>query len=185
MMSEQRGIHGNHEAAQPRYELDFDFGWKFLLNDETQALAVDYDDGDWHQLDLPHDWSIEHTPYAESGGGVANGFYDGGVGWYRKSFVAPAWWQKRNILIESDGIYHRSDVYVNGELVGHRPYGYVSFAYDITRHLHAGRRNVIAIRVDHSDAPTSRWYSGSGIYRHTRLIVTQPVRVAHWSLTKQ
>ena len=110
------------------------------------------------------------------------GFMQGGLGWYRKSFTVPASWSGRRVSLEFDGVYHRSTVYVNGREVGFHPYGYTAFAYDITDWLVPGRENTVAVKVDHSDFPTSRWYSGSGIYRHVWLNVTDPVHVDLWGV---
>jgi beta-galactosidase len=166
--------------AAERTRQNFDFDWRFLKADPTNASQVNFDDTLWRQLDLPHDWSIEEPPDERMTEGRKAGFFPAGVAWYRKRFTVPAEARERKVFIEFDGVYHRSDVYLNGRHLGHRPYGYVSFQYDLTPHLRYDGENVLAVRVNHSDAPTSRWYSGSGIYRHVWLTTCSPLRVAQW-----
>jgi beta-galactosidase len=113
------------------------------------------------------------------GGG---GFFPAGVGWYRRTFQAPSDWKGQRISVEFDGIYRNGTVYLNGEKLGTRPSGYSSVAYDLTSGLVYGGRNVLAVRVDNASQPNSRWYSGSGIYRHVRVVVTGPVHVGHWGV---
>jgi len=159
---------------------NFDFDWKFSLGDSPGAENPAFNDSTWRELNLPHDWSIEITPTQASPGKKDNGFFPGGVGWYRKHFVPPADAASHKVFIQFDGVYMNSKVYLNGHLLGERPYGYVSFQYDLTPWLKLTGDNVIAVRVDHSNAPTSRWYSGSGIYRHVWLSVLNPLHVGHW-----
>lgn len=157
----------------------FNSGWKFSLESDVQPGVSDpeFNDRSWRQLDLPHDWAIEGDFSLDNPSGPGGGALPGGVGWYRKQF------RIRNLdcryKIEFDGIYMNSSVYVNGHLVGTRPYGYISFSYDITDFLVRGS-NTIAVRVDNSDQPNSRWYSGCGIYRDVRLVKVTPVHVAQW-----
>ncbi|MEK6253885.1 MAG: beta galactosidase jelly roll domain-containing protein, partial [Gemmatimonadales bacterium] len=166
-------------AESPRQRLLMDYGWQFTIGDPVGAEQPAFDDSDWRSLDLPHDWSIE-GPYDESASTTGRGGYlPTGVGWYRRSFTLPEASDGRHVWIEFDGVYQNSDVWINGQHVGHRPYGYVSFYYDLTPHLLAGE-NVIAVRVDNSRQPNSRWYSGSGIYRHVWLTTTDPLHVAQW-----
>jgi beta-galactosidase len=164
-----------------RLHQNFDFDWKFSLSAPDGAAAPGYNDSRWAAVQLPHDWSME-LPYLspQEGGKPSMGFMQGGIGWYRKTFAVPAAWKGRRVSLEFDGVYHRATVYVNGREVGFHPYGYTAFAYDITDYLFPGAENVVAVKVDHSDCPTSRWYSGSGIYRHVWLNVTDPVHVALW-----
>ncbi len=167
------------EAPPGRERLLMDYGWTFTRGDPEGAEAPAFDDSGWRRLDLPHDWSIE-GPYdstAATGGG--GGYLPTGVGWYRRAFEMLAAWDGRRVSAEFDGVFERSDVWVNGRHLGHRPYGYIGFRYDLTPHLVPGR-NVIAVRVDNSHQPNSRWYTGSGIYRHTWLVVTDPLHVAPW-----
>ena len=141
-----------------------------------------YNDTHWRTLDLPHDWAIEGDFYASNPSGAGGGALPGGIGWYRKHFSLDCEAVPGNrYFIEFDGVYMNSTVYVNGQEVGHRPYGYSSFEYDITKFLKQGD-NVIAVKVDNSDQPNSRWYSGCGIYRHVWLTETNPVHVKHWGV---
>ena len=165
-----------------RQRQNFDAAWLFTLGDSAQMSAVAYDDSHWRTLDLPHDWAIEGDFQASNPSGAGGGALPGGVGWYRKHFTvdAPQSYAPRYYL-EFDGVYMNSTVYVNGHEAGTRPYGYSTFQYDITPYLVPGR-NVVAVRVDNSDQPNSRWYSGCGIYRHVWLTATHPVHVSHWGV---
>jgi beta-galactosidase len=175
----------NRSAAQaneapPRIRDSFDFGWKFHKGDAPGASQQDFNDGNWRSLDLPHDWSIE-GPFAQSEPSRGPGGYaPTGIGWYRKHFRLPASYQGRHVSIEFDGVYQNSEVWINGQYLGKRPFGYISFGYDLTPHLNGGSENVVAVKVDNSLQPNSRWYSGSGIYRHTWLLAVNPVNVARW-----
>src|SRR5579872_1530103 len=158
----------------------FDFGWKFFLGDAAGAQEPAFSDAAWRTLDLPHDWSIEAPFVNTNPSGGAGGFATTGIGWYRKRFRLPAAHQGRRVCIEFDGVYMNSEVWINGHYLGKRPYGYVSFAYDLTPHLNFSGDNVLAVKVDNSRQPNSRWYSGSGIYRHTWLLAVHPIHVAQW-----
>ncbi|HEY4148799.1 MAG TPA: glycoside hydrolase family 2 TIM barrel-domain containing protein [Chitinophagaceae bacterium] len=159
-----------HAHAQQRKTQNFDKDWKFRLGDDTTAKNNRYDDSHWRRIDLPHDWSIE-GPFSESNPGTSQeAALPTGTGWYRKSFVLPPHKDKR-IYIEFDGIYRNSEVWINGHWLGRRPYGYSSFRYELTPWLRKDR-NCLAVRVDNSEQPDSRWYTGSGIYRHVRLVTT-------------
>jgi beta-galactosidase len=171
-----QGIAWSRERTRERFDED----WRFFKGDPAAAQGMDFDDRAWRGLDLPHDWSIEEAPDPKMPEGRQSGFFPGGVAWYRKRFTVPADTRGCRVIIEFDGIYHRSDVYINGKHLGHRPYGYVSFQYDLTPHIRYDGANILAVRVDHSDAPTSRWYSGSGIYRHVWLTTCDPLHVARW-----
>jgi beta-galactosidase len=164
--------------AGRRERLAFDDGWKFARGDFPGAEQSEFSDQAWRDVDLPHDWSIEGPYGKDEPTGGSGGYLPTGFGWYRKRFLLPA--ANRRVQIEFDGVYQRSDVWINGRHLGFRPYGYIGFAYDLTPHLKP--ENVIAVRVDNSLQPNSRWYSGSGIYRHTWLTITDPVRVAHWGV---
>ncbi|WP_426061769.1 beta-galactosidase GalB [Hymenobacter sp. B1770] len=163
-----------------RVVADFNPGWKFYLGDNEQAKAAQFNDASWRKLSLPHDWSIEgkfdeKNPAKPEGGGLPTG-----IGWYRKTFTLPAR-KGRSVFIEFDGVYQHSEVWLNGHSLGKRPNGYISFRYELTRYLQpAGQPNVLAVRVDNSAQPNSRWYTGSGIYRNVRLVTTLPVAVDHW-----
>lgn len=167
-------------SGKERAEL-FVSGWRFHLgNPEGDASRQDFDDGAWRLLDLPHDWSIEGDFSADHPARKEGGALPGGLGWYRKVFEAPREWQGKKVFVDFDGVYMNSEVFVNGNSLGVRPYGYSSFRYDLTPYLKWGERNVLAVKVDNSTQPNSRWYSGSGIYRNVWLTVVEPVHVGHW-----
>ena len=169
-------------TVQARERKCFDADWRFVLADSAHMADVDYNDSHWRKLSLPHDWAIEGDFYAGNPSGAGGGALPGGVGWYRKTFSIPLTPSQNggtSCFIEFDGVYMNSTVYVNGQKVGFRPYGYSSFEYDITEYLKKGE-NIIAVRVDNSDQPNSRWYSGCGIYRHVWLTQTEHTHVAHW-----
>jgi beta-galactosidase len=160
----------------------FDYDWKFFLGDTASARLNDFDDKDWRILDLPHDWSIEGQIHPKNATGNAGGFFPTGIGWYRKTFNAPPEWKGKNISIYFEGVYMNSEVFVNGKSLGVYPYGYSTFSYDLTPYLDFDKENLIAVRVDNSQQLNSRWYSGSGIYRHVWMTVTNPVHVAQWGI---
>jgi beta-galactosidase len=169
-------------ASSLREQLPMDSGWKFALGDVTGAEEPGFDDATWRALSVPHDWSIE-GPFAETNRtGGAGAFLPAGVGWYRKQFTLPADYAQRRVFIDFDGVMANSDVWVNSFHLGHRPYGYVSFHYELTGHLNfgEGKTNLLAVRADNSAQPASRWYAGAGIYRHVRLIATDPVHLDQW-----
>ena len=157
----------------------FDEGWLFTLGDSAVMAAVSYDDASWRRLDLPHDWAIEGDFLPSHPSGAGGGALPGGIGWYRKHFNVET---SDCYFIEFDGVYMNSTVYVNGREVGFRPYGYSSFEYDITPYIKKGSENVIAVRVDNSDQPNSRWYSGCGIYRHVWLTTASRSHFKHWGV---
>ncbi len=166
----------------PRVERRFDEEWRFFLGDPSGAEARSYADASWRTLDLPHDWSIESKPDKDNPSGAGGGFFPGGIGWYRKAFDAPADWKGKRVSVEFDGVYHDATVYLNGHKLGTHPCGYTSFALDLAANLDFTGPNVLAVRVDNSAQPNSRWYSGSGIYRHVRLVVTDPTYIARWGV---
>ena len=169
-------------SMHARERKNFDAGWRFILADSAQMATLTYNDTHWRVLDLPHDWAIEGDFYASNPSGAGGGALPGGIGWYRKHLPLDCETVPGNhYFIEFDGVYMNSTVYVNGQEVGHRPYGYSSFEYDITKYLKQGD-NIIAVRVDNSDQPNSRWYSGCGIYRHVWLTETNHVHVKHWGV---
>ncbi len=169
-------------SAQARDRQNFDRGWRFLLADSAQMATAEYNDTWWRLLDVPHDWAREGDFFVGHPSGAGGGALPGGIGWYRKTFTLSDYDSARDrYYLEFDGVYMNSTVYVNGQKAGHRPYGYSSFEYDITPYLRQGE-NVVAVRVDNSDQPNSRWYSGCGIYRHVWLTKTAPVHVAHWGV---
>ena len=169
----------NAHAQPARQRFSMDFGWRFTLGDPPEAERATFNDSSWRTLDVPHDWSIEGPWKPDNPSGRAGGFAPIGIGWYRKSFRLPPELTGKRLLLDFDGIFNRSDVWVNGQKVGHNENGYVSIECDVTLWARADRDNVIAVRVDNLKQ-ASRWYTGSGIYRHVWLVATSPVHVAHW-----
>jgi beta-galactosidase len=166
-------------AQQVRERELFDNGWRFHLGDVAQGQSPALADKDWRAVDLPHDWSIEGPYSTRNASGT--GFLPGGIAWYRKTFQLPVSTRGRKVSVRFDGVYRDSTVWINGVSLGSRPYGYSTFEYDLTKHLRFGTLpNVLAVRVDHSVVADSRWYPGSGIYRHVWLDVTGPVHIAPW-----
>lgn len=163
-----------------RQRTSFNTDWTFHLGDVEGASVTTFDDGDWRKLNLPHDWAIEGEFSKDNPSGTGGGALPGGIGWYRKTFVADEAYQGKKVYIDFDGVYMNSEVYINGILLGKRPYGYISFRYDLTPYLNLGEENVVAVRVDNQEQPNSRWYSGCGIYRNVWLTVTNPVHVDLW-----
>ncbi len=171
----------------------FDSGWRFSGTTTTDAQLPDFNDAKWRLLDLPHDWSIEDIPDQVSGktigpfskdspGGAATGHTVGGTGWYRKAFTLHAPDAHKLISVYFEGAYMETDVWVNGKPIGEHKYGYTSFYFDITKYCKpAGQVNIMAVRVVNK-GKNSRWYSGSGLYRHVKLIVTDPLHVAQWGV---
>ena len=143
-------------SVSPREKICFNDNWSFSLSDNPKASETDFDDKDWRVLNLPHDWAIE--------------------GDFSKDNPS----SDKIIRIDFDGIYMNSEVFINGQSLGKRPYGYIPFGYDITPYLKWNEKNVIAVRVDNSEQPNSRWYSGCGIYRNVWLTKTNPVHVDEW-----
>lgn len=157
----------------------FDFDWKFHKGDIRDGQEIELSHMTWRNIHLPHDYSIEGSYDEEHASGFKGGYLPIGIGWYRKSFTLPEEWVDREVFIEFDGIYMNSDVWINGYHLGHRPNGYIGFEYDLTPYLQEGD-NLIAVRVDHEKGPTGRWYTGSGIYRHTWLTCKDKIHVDHW-----
>lgn len=169
-------------AKTGRRVLRADSGWKFLLGDPSNAEAPSFDDASWRSVNLPHDWSIEGPPDAKNATGAGGGYFPAGIGWYRRTFGAPMDWKGKRISIEFDGVASNATIYLNGQKLGVHPYAYTSFAFNLTPRLRYGQRNVLAVRVDCSEQPSSRWYTGSGVYRHVRVVVTDPTHIAHWGV---
>jgi len=177
-------------AYAQRRETLFDAGWKFFKGDMNDGEKETLNDKDWRTIELPHDWSIEDLPgqsdsvigpfTIKSPGGSSTGHVAGGTAWYRKHFslnnIA-----NRKITIYFDGVYMNSDVWLNGHHLGNHPYGYTPFYFDLTPYLEQNSENVLAVRV-RNEGKNSRWYSGSGIYRHVWLTVTNPVHVQQWGV---
>ena len=165
----------------------FDAGWKFFRGGVQGGEFTNFDDSHWRTVNLPHDWSIEDLPGTQSPfdpdavSQVSGGFTTGGVGWYRKSFDLSADKKNKRVLIQFDGVYMNADIWVNGELIANHPYGYTSFWLDITNELKFGEKNGIAVQVKNEGA-NSRWYSGSGIYRHVWLTFADPIHIIPWGI---
>ena len=156
----------------------FNQNWKFILGDYDGAENVNYDTSNWEKVSIPHDFSISQG--FTLSGEAESGFLPGGTGWYRKEFTLPVSCSGKQISLNFDGVYAHAYVYVNGHYVGEHHYGYSSFAFDITDQLicDGATMNVIAVKAV-NQIPSSRWYSGSGIYRDVDLIVTEPVHVSY------
>jgi len=170
----------SEERVRSNRRQDFTADWAFSLGDDTLAARPDYNDAAWRRLNLPHDWAIEGEFKQDNPSGTGGGALPGGIGWYRKTFVVDKADKGKLLRIDFDGVYMNSTVYINGHKLGTRPYGYISFGYDLTPYVRWGEKNVIAVRVDNAEQPNSRWYSGCGIYRNVWLTKLHPVHVAHW-----
>lgn len=167
--------------AQPRQVIGFNKDWKFSLGDDEKAKQAVFDDSQWRTLDLPHDWSIEGEFSEKHPTTFNQGALPAGIGWYRKTFSLPENLKAKRVYINFDGVYRNSEVWINGHFLGKRPNGYISFRYDLTPFLHFGKaKNVVAVRVDNEAQPSSRWYTGSGIYRKVWLEATNAVAVDQW-----
>lgn len=150
-----------------------------MLGDPAGAETPEHDDSAWRELSVPHDFSIEGPFTLDAPGGGSHGWAPGGVGWYRKRFELQARDLAGAMWVEFDGVYQQSDVWLNGRHLGRRDSGYSSFHYELGAHARVGE-NVLAVRVDNSDQPNCRWYSGSGVYRHVWLVRTGAVHVERW-----
>ena len=168
------------QARTGRITSSFDRDWCFLKGDAPGADKQEFDDSAWRKLDVPHDWSIEGPIDEKNLTGQGGGFMPSGVGWYRKHFTVSNDFRDRLVFIEFDGVMANSDVWINGFHLGTRPYGYISFSYELTPHINFGKDNVIALRADTSKQPASRWYTGAGIYRHVRLVIKNAVHIPEW-----
>ena len=160
----------------------FDFGWKFTLGSPLNAEKANFDDRSWDAVDLPHDWSIAGEIKASNPSGNDGGYFPAGLGWYRKMFRVPSAYRNKKVTIYFEGVYMNAEVFINGKSLGIRPYGYSSFSYNITPYLDYNGKNSIAVKVDNAQQKNSRWYSGSGIYRHVWLMVTDQVYIDHWGV---
>jgi len=169
-------------SSQPREQTNEDRGWKFINSNPNGAEAPTFDDRSWQNVDVPHDWSIAGVPDPKNLTGSGGGYFPAGVGWYRKTFDAREDWLNKRVSVEFDGVYMNATVFLNGHVLGTHPNGYTSFSFDLSSFLIPGKRNVLAVRVDNSAQPNSRWYTGSGIYRHVRIVVTNKVHIAHWGV---
>ncbi|MBN1924218.1 MAG: DUF4982 domain-containing protein [Prolixibacteraceae bacterium] len=169
------------QQSKSRVIFNFDGEWKFTLGDSPDAFRVEFNDANWRILDLPHDWSIELENEKDAPGGGNIGFFPTGIGWYRKTFDLSKYDPDKRYSVEFDGVLTNSEVWINGIYHGKRPNGYASFSYDLTGLLDS-KKNVIAVRVDNSKQTNSRWYTGSGIYRHVRLVETNKLHFEKWGV---
>ncbi len=163
--------------SNPRQVVDFNKAWKFHLGAAETAKNSAFNDTKWRSLNLPHDWSIEGSFSKEHPATPGGGALPGGMGWYRKTFQIPVSSKGKLTFIDFEGVYRNSEVWINGHYLGKRPNGYISFRYELSKFLNYGGSNVIAVKVDNSKQPNSRWYSGSGIYRNVWLTTINPVYV--------
>ena len=168
------------QKAAERNQL-FDADWKFFLGAHPEAASPNFDDSNWRSLDLPHDWSIEGKIEQTNPMGGAGGYFPAGEGWYRKTFEVPTNNKGKRTTICFDGVYMNAEVYINGHSLGLHPYGFTAFNLDLTPYLDYGKKNTLAVHVDNSKQINCRWYSGSGIYRHVWMIVTEPVHLKQWN----
>lgn len=170
---------GHAAFGQGRITLDFGKDWKFFLGNDSVASTVGYNDVTWPVLDLPHDWSIEGEFSSKHPGTSQQGALPTGIGWYRKSFVLQEKFKHKQLYLEFDGVYRNSEVWINGHYLGKRPNGYISFSYDITKWVNDfPGKNILSVKVDNSAQPSSRWYTGSGIYRNVRLVAKSNLHIA-------
>lgn len=160
----------------------WDEGWRFALHNDDNPHEIAFDDHAWRVLDLPHDWAIEGDFYALNPSGANGGALPGGIGWYRKHLNLNDNDASSRYVLHFDGAYMNTSIYVNGQLVGMRPYGFISFSYDITPYLKKQGDNVVAVKVDNSKQPNSRWYTGCGIYRHVYLMKSSDIRIEEWGV---
>ena len=180
------------QATSSRVTINFDNGWSFKQADFPDAFKPDFDVTTWRTLNVPHDWSVEGSYDKLNTSGRGGGYLPTGIGWYNKRFSLNELQKGKLTSVEFDGVMSNSEVWINGKYLGKRPFGYSSFSYDLTPYLLYGNGkanvNVIAVKADNSLQPASRYYAGAGIYRHVRLVVTNPVHIAHWGVfvtTKQ
>src|SRR5690606_31878885 len=172
----------NISIAKPGFcvPMNINQDWYFKLSDIKDGQQIKQFDRSFQRLDLPHDWTVKQTlnPSLAS----ATGYLPGGIGWYYKVVNIPKEDSGKKMFVYFEGVYNRSDVDINGQPLGHRPNGYVSFMYDLTPHINYGEDNVIAVRVDHSQDADSRWYTGSGIYRDVYLVKSEPLHIDLWGV---
>ncbi|OHX64671.1 sugar-binding domain-containing protein [Flammeovirga pacifica] len=155
-------------AFDGRVKKSINLDWRFSLDANVNAQDKNFDDSQWRQLNVPHDWSIEGEFLESNASGTSGAFLPGGIGWYRKEINIDKLSKEEEYEIHFDGVYLNSDVWINGHHLGFHPNGYIGFSYNLTEHLVEGK-NVIAVKVDHSKLPSGRWYTGSGIYRNVWL----------------
>ncbi|MBK1879615.1 glycoside hydrolase family 2 TIM barrel-domain containing protein [Pelagicoccus mobilis] len=170
-----------HASSQLTREADFNFGWKFHLQGESEKLGpkMPLDDGDWRDVRLPHDWSVEHSFSEEWEGNT--GYLPGGIGWYQKHFPTPTNNDGKRTFVLFDGVYNNAKFWLNGVELGENPYGYSPVYFDLTDLLaKPGQENILTVHVDHSRYADARWYTGSGIYRKVKLITVNELHIPIW-----
>lgn len=170
------------QTKAPREKIKFDFDWKFTKGDFPEAAELSFNDSQWESVDVPHDWSIAGPFLKENPAGNVGAYAPGGIGWYRKNFTLDKSEKDSKITIEFGGVYMNSEVWINGNYLGKRPYGYISFNYDLTPYLNFGGENVLSVRVDNSKEPSARWFTGSGIYRHVWLVKTNKLHIDRYGV---
>ncbi|HET9570850.1 MAG TPA: glycoside hydrolase family 2 TIM barrel-domain containing protein [Bacteroidales bacterium] len=156
--------------------------WRFNLGEAVGAEKPDFNDENWRILNLPHDWSIEGEYSSTNPTGRGGGYLPAGIGWYRKTLAFPSSESDKRIFITFDGVMSNSQVWINGQLLGKRPYGYVPFTYELTGKVNFDKPNILAVRADNTLQPASRWYAGAGIYRHVRLECLNPIHLEQWGV---
>lgn len=176
MISALMGLTSMHGFADSTRTL-FNQGWSFVESDVKEVKNLNGTSLSWKAVDLPHDWDIYHAPSLNAPTGNDGGYYPAGTGWYKKTFVTPAGKDAQKVKLHFEGVYQRCEVYVNGQFVGRHAYGYTPFTLDVTRFLSRKGKNEVAVRVDNSQQPNCRWYSGSGIYRNVWLETTEDVYI--------
>ena len=171
-------------ASAQRYSQPLMKEWKFFLGDDSLAHEPDYNDRNWRVLSLPHDWSIEGSFSKDHPATTGGGALPTGIGWYRKEFSLPDSLKQKKVYINFDGVQRNSEVWINGHYLGKRPNGYSSFRYELTPWLKFGKsvKNILSVRADNSAQPSSRWYTGSGIYRKVWLEATNATAFSHWGV---
>ena len=174
---------GATALATNNSKIPFDYNWRFIENDQPGAEQPGFDDSKWRLLDVPHDFSIEHPFDSANATGPGGGYAYSGIGWYRKHFKTTAGLSGKNVWVLFDGVYRNSEVWINGHYLGIHPYGYSSFYYDLTPYLKpAGQENIMAVKVNTTEQPNSRWYTGSGIYRHVWLMAKNKLHIDQWGV---
>lgn len=170
-------VYGQVSFGEPQKIND---NWVFSTGDHPDAARPGFDDSKWRVLNLPHDWSVEGTysPHLAS----CTGYLPGGIGWYRKTLDIPSDLTNKQVYIYFEGIYRDGEVFINGHSLGMRPNGYISYMYELTPHIVEDGKNVISVRVDHSQSADSRWYTGSGIYRDVYLVFANEVHIEQWGV---
>lgn len=186
-------VQTNSGSPTVKRTIPFDNDWLFTNDSVANAAETNFNDSQWEKIDLPHDWSLNDLPNQTEGsivgpfdkrspGFTQTGFTRGGVGWYRKKFKTGKAEQNKQVTIHFDGVYMNSDIWLNGHHLGNHPHGYTPFYFDLTSYLKpVGQENVLAVRVK-NEGRNSRWYSGSGIYRHVWLTATEPIHIAPWGI---